>query len=335
MFKKISTVFVATAVSTFTLFSSQAMAVLGFEVSPQDVDRIVVIGLEAQVQMLHQPSATKLKVSGIDDSSEPGNFALERRDRVLYIKMQEFGDKSEWKTALSRPKQKRILEFVGASVPVEIQLRDGQVMAKNWARDLRVVMTRGKFTTVGGTGTVHLQLQRGDALIQDQTSKVTADLYRGQLVVKNLQGDLDGSVFSGGINIEKSKGYLNLNTTQSVARVLQSSGTLQFENVKGNVITQQFAGRVEGQTGEGSVNIGIVPDTDVHVKSVSGRVTVQTAAGSGAFVNLLTSEGEITAPNEIATAKTATEKTARGRLRGGEQKGSIVVRSREGSIVLK
>jgi hypothetical protein len=137
------------------------------------------------------------------------------------------------------------------------------------------------------------------------------------------------------MNIEKSKGYLNLNTTQSVARVLQSSGTLQFENVKGNVITQAFSGRVDGQTGEGAVNIGIEPDTDVHVKSVCGRVSVQSVAGSGAFVYLLSGEGEITAPNEIPTGKSATEKTARGRLRGGEQKGSIVVRSREGSIVVK
>jgi hypothetical protein len=317
------------------IYSPPAFAVLGFEVTPQEIDRIVVIGLESQVQLLGQPGAAKLKVTGIDESSEPGHYALERKDRVLFIKMQEYGDKSEWKAALAHPKTKRILEFAGASVPVEIQLREGQVIAQKWSRDLKVSMTRGKFTSTGGTGPLNVQLLKGDVLIQDQTSKVSVDMYRGQLTVKNLQGDLDGSVFAGGMTVEKSKGFLNINTTQSVARILQSAGTLQFENVKGNVITQQFAGRVDGQTGEGAVNIGIVPDTDVHIKSISGRVTVQTVTGSGASVNLVTAEGEITAPNEVPQGKSATEKTARGRLRGGEQKGSIVVRSREGSIVVK
>lgn len=321
--------------SSVLVYSAAAQAVLGFEIAPQEIDRIVVVGLEAQVQLLGQPGAPKLKVTGIDESSEPGNFALERRDRVLFIKMQEYGDKAEWKTALSRPRTKKILDFTGASIPVEVQLRDGQVLAQKWSRELRVSLTRGKFSSVAGTGTLIVQLQKGDALIQDQNSKVSADIYRGQLNVKNLQGDLDGSLFAGTMNISESKGFLSLNTAQSVAKITQSSGTLQFENVKGNVITQQFSGRVEGHTGEGAVNIGVVPESDVHINSISGRVTVQTGAGSGASVNAVTSDGEITAPNELATTKSATEKTARGRLKGAESKGTIVVRSREGSIVIK
>lgn len=325
----------------FTLFISsiflthQARATLAFEVAPQDIDRIVVVGLEAHVQLIGQPMAQKLRVSGIDETSEPGQFSLERKDRVLFIKMQEYPGKKEWKEALLKVPKKKILEFVGASIPVEIQLREGQVNSQKWSKELKISLVKGKVTSVSGSASLNIQLQNGEVSVQDQTSKLIADVYKGQLTVRNLQGDLEGSVFSGSMNIEKSKGFLSINTTQSVAKVLQSSGTLQFENVKGSVLTQQFVGRVDGQTGEGAVSLGILPDTDVHVKSTSGRVSVQTVAGSGAFLNLLSTEGEITVPSELKVNRSATEKSVRGRLRGGEQKGSIVVRSQEGSILVK
>lgn len=314
----------------------QAHATLGFEVAPQDVERIVVVGLEANVQLIGQPAAPKLRVSGIDDTSEPGRFALEKKDRVLFVKMQEFSDKKEWKEALTKSSGKRrVLEFVGASVPVEIQLRDGQVSSQKWSKELKISLVKGKVTSLGGSASLSVQLQNGDASIQDQSSKVVADVYKGNLTVKNLQGDLEGSVFSGAMTVEKSKGVLSVTTTQSSAKILQSSGTLQFENGKGSIVTQQFGGRVDGQTSEGAVSLGILPDTDVHVKSTTGRVSVQTVAGSGAMLNLLSTEGEITVPGELRVNRTATEKSVRGRLRGGEQKGTIVVRSQEGNIVVK
>jgi DUF4097 and DUF4098 domain-containing protein YvlB len=317
------------------LFSfSSAHAIMAFEVAPQDVDRIIVVGLEAHVQLTHQPNAAKLRVSGIDDTSDAGNFVLEKKERTLFIKMQEYSDKKEWKEALSKAPKKRNLEFIGASVPVEIQLREGQVNAQKWSKELKISLVKGKVVSVGGNASLSIQLQNGDVTVQDQSSKVVADVYKGQLTVRNLQGDLEGSVFSGALNIEKSKGVMLVSTTQSNAKILQSSGTLQFENVKGSVVTQQFGGRIDGQTLEGSVSLGILPDTDVHVKSTTGRVSVATVAGSGAMVNLQTTEGEITVP-DLTVNRSSTEKTARGRLRGSEQKGSIVVRSQEGSIVVK
>jgi len=315
--------------------SPQAQAALAFEVAPQDVERIIVVGLDAQVQLTGQPNAPKLRVSGLDDTSDAGNFALERKDRVLFIKMQEFSDKKEWKEALGRAPKRRLLEFTGAPVPVEIQLREGQVNSQKWSKELKVSLVKGRVTANGGTASLSVQLQTGDATIVDQSSKVVADVYKGNLTVRNLQGDLEGSVFAGHLTVEKSKGVLALTTTQSAAKILQSSGTLQFENGKGSLVTQQFSGRVDGQTGEGGVSLGILPDTDVHVKAVTGRVSVQTVAGSGAMLNLLSTEGEITVPNDLTVNRSATEKSVRGRLRGGEQKGSIVIRSQEGNIVVK
>ncbi|HEY8272693.1 MAG TPA: hypothetical protein VIG33_17495 [Pseudobdellovibrionaceae bacterium] len=324
------------ALLILSVFSGhQAHAVLSFEVTPQDIERIVILGLEAQVQLSGQSTAQKLRISGVDETNEPGQFALERKERILFIKMQEYPDKKSWKEALSRVPKRKILELTGVPIPVEIQLREGQVNSQKWNKELKISLIKGKVFSVGGSTSLSIQLQNGEASVQDQTSKLMADVYKGKLQVRNLQGDLDASVFSGSLNIEKSKGFLSINTAQSSAKVLQSSGTLQFENGKGSVMTQQFVGRVDGQTGEGPVSLGILPDTDIHVKSTKGRVSVQTVAGSGAFVNLLSTDGEILVPAELKVNRSAAEKSVRGRLRGGEQKGSIVVRSQEGSIVVK
>lgn len=314
---------------------SSAQAILAFEVAPQDIERIVVVGLGAQVQLTGQPAATKLRVTGIDEANEPGQFALERKDRVLFIKMQEYSDKKEWKEALVKAPKNKPIEFIGAPVPVEIQLREGQVNSHKWSKELKISLGKGKVTSVGGSASLSIQLQNGDASVQDQSAKLVADVYKGNLNVRNLQGDLEGSVFSGTMNIEKSKGFMLVTTTQATAKVLQSSGTLQFENVKGSLVTQQFKGRVDGQTGVGSVSLGILPDTDVHLKSQSGRVSVQTAPGSGAMLNLVSAEGDIQVPGELRVQRSATEKSVRGRMRGKVQKGSIMVRSQEGNILVK
>lgn len=323
------------AIMMLLFATKNAEAILAFEVAPQDVDRIVVVGLDGQVRLQGQATAQKLRVTGIDDTSDPGQFNLERKGRTLFIRMQEYSDKKQWKEALAHPARKKALDFVGASVPVEIQLRDGTVHAQKWNKEIKVAMVKGRVVSVDGTASMSLQIQNGEASVTNQNSKVMADIYKGRLNVTSLNGDLDASVFSGVLNVNKTKGFLQVSTGQAVAKILESSGTLQFENGKGTLITQKFAGRVDGQTAEGGVSIGILADTDVHVKSKSGRVSVLTEPGSGAMLNLITAEGEITAPSEVRVNRSAIEKTVRGRLKGKEQKGNIVVRSQEGNIVVK
>ncbi|MBK9322547.1 MAG: hypothetical protein IPM97_06275 [Bdellovibrionaceae bacterium] len=327
--------FILLIVSTCFL-SPCAKAVLAFEVVPQDVDRIVVVGLDAQVQIQEQAQAPKLRVTGIDEGSDPGQYTLEKKGRVLFVKMQEYSDKKEWKEVLSKaPSKKKVIDFTGASVPLDIQLREGQIHVQKWSKEIKVALVKGKFTSFGGGASLGVQIQNGDISIQDQNSKVFVDVYKGQVQIKNLNGDLEGNVFSGSLNVEKTKGFMQISSAQATTKITQSSGVLQFDTVKGIVITQQFTGRVEGQTIEGNVNLGINSDSDVHMKSLSGRVTIQTPPGSGTLLNLATTEGEISVPNELRVQRTATEKTVKGRLKGGEHKGTVVVRTQEGHIIVK
>jgi hypothetical protein len=114
-----------------------------------------------------------------------------------------------------------------------------------------------------------------------------------------------------------------------------SAGTFKFELGKASLNSQNFSGRVEGQTQEGPVNILMSADGEVNVKSQSARVTVQTPKASGAWLSLSTTDGDISGPSYIKVNREAGQKNLRGRLNGDVQKGSIIVRSQEGAIIIR
>ncbi|MEK2645585.1 DUF4097 family beta strand repeat-containing protein [Bdellovibrio sp. BCCA] len=306
-----------------------------YEVPVAEGDRLVLKGLEAQVQVVGQVG-NSLKVSGVEESGTEGVFVVTKKDNIIEVKMNEYAGKRSWLNILPKAaSQMKKIEIWGPAMPADIQLRGGSVVAQKWSKDLKVSVTQGRVSSLGGAGSLQVYVQKGDVNIQDHTGKVSADSYSGSMALKNIQGDVDASLFAGSLNIEKVRGFLSLSTQQSNSKVNLSSGTIQFENGKGSMNIQAFQGRMEGQNQEGSVAITMLLDSEVDVKTKSGKVSVQTPPSSGASLNLLTTEGEILVPSEIKVTKLSAEKSVRGRLRGDAQRGSIFVRSQDGTISVK
>lgn len=306
-----------------------------FDVPVADGDRLVLKGLEAQVQFVAQPGAA-LRVSGVEQSGAEGVYIIEKKDNTIEIRMKEFSGKRTWLNILPKANtQLKKIEIVGPAVPAEIQLRGGSVVAQKWNKDLKVSLTQGRVASVGGAGTMQVYVQKGDVSVSDHLGKVEADSYSGSMNLKNIQGDVEASLFSGQLNIEKVRGFLSVSAQQSAAKINQSNGTVQFESGKGSLNIQGFQGRIEGQSQDAAVNIGMTLDSEVDVKSKSGKISIQTPAGSGATLNLMTVEGEIVVPAGLRVTKLSAEKSVRGRLRGDAPRGSIFVRSQEGTISVK
>jgi DUF4097 and DUF4098 domain-containing protein YvlB len=307
----------------------------GTEVPVGPGDRLVIKGLDAQV-ILSGTGSGSLKISGIEDSGAIGAYSLVRKENVIEIQMKEFSNLKSWFDLLSKSNlNSKKIEISGASVPVEINLKSGNIVAQKWQRELRVTMTDGKVNLSNGNGEIRAYLQKGEIGITDHLGKVTVDTFSGGVNLKNIQGDVDLSLFTGQLVLDRVKGFSIINTTQAQGKVLQSSGTVQFENGKGNLMFQNFQGRVEGQTLEGGVTISAVADSEVDIKSKSGKISVQIPSSVGAVLNLLTTEGEIIVPSELRVTKIGSEKSVRGRLRGDAQKINVSVRSQDGLISVK
>lgn len=312
----------------------QASWASSFEIPVVDGDRLVLVGLEAQVQVVGQAGST-LKVSGIEESSAEGDFVVSKKNNIIEVKMNEYAGKRSWLNILSRSPQMKKIEISGASIPAEISLRHGSVVAQKWNTDFKVSVTQGRVSSLSGAGFLQVYVQKGDVNIQDHSGKIEVDSYNSTLALKNIQGDIDADLFSGQAQIEKIRGFLSLTTQQANSKVNQGSGTIQFENGKGSLNVQVFQGRVEGKNQEGSVNIMMPLESETDIKTRSGKVSVQLPQGSGALLNLATTEGEIVAPVELKVNKSGSEKSLRGRLRGDAQKGSVFVRSQDGIISVK
>lgn len=311
----------------------------GLEVPVAEGDRLVLRGLDAQVQLIGAPgsaTAGSLKVSGVEDSSLEGAYTLTKKNNIIEVKMNEFAGKRSWLGALpsASTKSKRI-EILGPPVPTEVHLRAGSLTAQKWSKDLKVSLTQGRASSVNGTGSLQLYVQKGEVTVVDHKGRVEADSYSGTMTLKSVQGDVEATLFSGVLQLEKVQGFVTLTSQQATAKVLSSGGTLQFENGKGSLNISGFQGRLEGQNQEGSVSIAMNLDTEADVKSKAGRISIQLPAASGAALNLLATEGEISVPSELKVRKLSNEKSVRGRLRGDAQRASVFVRTQEGSISIK
>lgn len=298
-------------------------------------DRLVLKGFEAQVVVTGQPGAP-LRISGVESNTTEGQYVVTKRDGVIEVKMNEFAGKKTWMDSLPRASsQTKRIEISGEPVVADIHLRGGSVTVQKWTRDLRVSMTQGRVNASNGAGALNVNVQRGDITVADHNGPVNTDSYSGNTALRNITGDVNTTLFSGQLQSEKVKGVMTLATQQSQSKINQGAGTLQFENGKGAMSVVGFQGRVEGQNQEGSVTVNVPLDGEVDVRSKSGRVAIQLPAGSGAALNLLTTEGEIVVPGELKVVKLSAEKSVRGRLRGDAQRASVFVRSQDGTISVK
>lgn len=317
-----------------TLFFSMAHAAV-FELPVQEGDRILVKGLNAQVQFVAQ-GGNQLRINGPQESSQAGQYVVQRRDRVIEIQMNDFSSKKDWKEALGRSAQyARKIEISGPALPVEVHLRDGSVSLLRWTKEAHINLVNGRVSSQNGSSSLQARVSKGDVTVVEHNGKVSVDTYSGNITLRQITGDIDAQSFSGQLVVEKAKGFASINTQQANAKINQSSGSLQFENGKGPLTIQGYQGRIEGQNQEGVVSIGFLPDSEVHVKSKAGRINIQAPAGSGASVNLAAVEGDIFVPKELRVNRAGSEKSVRGRLRGESVKASVNVRSQEGSISVK
>ncbi len=292
-------------------------------------EKISISVPEAVINLQATASSNQLRINLTEGAAEDYMVNMENGTFVIRTKepatKESFG---QW-----TPK-KRVIEIQGPALPVEIHIFEGQVQLTKWSREALVHVQKGRIVSRDGTASLTAHSQNGEILVQNHQGRLDVDAYKSNITVRDLNGDADVENFAGETTVDKAKGYLSLNQGTGSTKVTGSSGTLQYELTKGNLSIQTFQGRVEGQSQEGPVVVTMAADSEISLKSQSGRVTVNTPKDSGASLNLVTQEGEISAPNTLKVNRDGGQKSLRGHLKG-EQKGSVFVRSQEGSIFIR
>ncbi len=305
------------------------------EVSSEGLQRLVIKGLEANISVTSLPQAKTVRISGVEDVLTPGLYIVEKKGSTLEVHINEWATKNDWKEQLGIKRSRASIDISGFGLATEVYLREGQVQLSKMSKGARVVLGRGKVNSTDSSGALEIFVHQGDTLVQNQAGRTKIDQYQGNINLLNLQADLDLVAFNSNINIEKSRGIMNLNIQNSPTKVSQSRGTLQLDNGKGAIMIQQFQGRVDGSTQEGALNISLLADSEIHLRSQSGKVQIQLPPASGAALNLVANVGEILVPEGLKINRGVSEKSFRGKLTGDTQKAAVTVRSQEGVIVIK
>lgn len=303
-------------------------------------ERLVVSVTEAQINVVASPTTKAVKIL-FPDGGSAADFQIEKRDGILELRSRDQLTKSEFgkpNSQLAGKKHKEIEILLPSLNPpgVELHLLEGTVSLTRFSKEALLQVLKGKILVKDCQGaSLHINIQRGEVLIQDSQGKLNLDSYAAATTLKNFNGDVELQNFSGETLIEKNRGFLNLNQVAGNTRIIGSSGGLQFDLGKGIITTQQFAGRIDGQSNEGSVNLTLSPESDVNIKAQSGKVTIQSASNSGSMLNVSTAEGEIYGPSYLKVGRDSSGKSLKGRIKGEQQKSTIIVRGQETVIVIK
>ncbi len=298
-------------------------------------DVLVIKGLDLQVTFGKGTGGNSLKIYGLDNNSNAGSYRAERRGNQIVILMNEYDSKRDWKNILTQKSAKRkAIDIRGPALPVEVHARDGVLNFSQWQSNAEVHLINGKVIS-NQSRDLNLTLQKGDLIANELQGSLKARVTQGQVTVKNTSGDADIQIQSGQLVGEKNKGNWRINSQSASIKVTQSQGVLEVENQKGLWTVSKFKGRVDGQMRDGNINMSVLEDSEVNLKSNAGKMQIQVPQASGAYLNLLSAEGDLFLPGDLKANRGGSEKSYRGRLRGESQKVSVTARSQEGLIILK
>lgn len=141
---------------------------------------------------------------------------------------------------------------------------DSSLAVKAASADLRAV---GRFRQAD------VDLQSGDAYVQDLT---------GDGNLRTASGDLTVSTVGGSLRAKSSSGDL---------RVGDVTGDVSLETASGEITVRSAAASVRAETASGDIEIGVVRQGKARVQSASGDVQVGVAAGTGVWLDVSTASG--------------------------------------------
>lgn len=311
------------AILILPVFAAQISLAASYDIQAP-TKKILVSVQDAHV--IVNGSAQKTRIT-LNDSAET-SYAVMHDGETVTIKLKE-GLQS------SSDSKKKLIEIQAPAQVLEVHAFEGEITLSKWNDEALLHLQKGRTFVSDVKGDVKVHNITGDIVIDGCTGKLEVDSFKANATIKNHNGDLRLENFMADAVVDNLKGVVNVSQGQGSFKITKSSGAFQFDQAKGILNVVQFAGRVEGTTQDGPVNINMTSETEVSVRSQSGKVTVHSPSVGGVFLNLATQEGDIYAPTYLKVNREGSQKSLRARMKGESQKGTVFVRSQEGGIFIR
>lgn len=199
---------------------------------------------------------------------------------------------------------------------------------------LMLTTLKGKISGFSTGEGVRYFMQKGEIQSFEHTGGLEIESYGGKVMINDGQAALKIRLFSGELAINKNQGPLNLESQNVQAKINGQQGNTNLQWGKGNLSLMEFAGRLEGLSRDGQLQLQLKPDAMVDLQAERGKVSINLPSDSGASVNLRTVGGGISVPGPLRAGREGRFRVAKGKL-PGSAKGNIIVRGEDASLVIK
>ncbi len=218
---------------------------------------------------------------------------------------------------------------------VSIHMMEGQVLLEKLSGEVRVHVHRGQLKVIGGAGSLN------------------AHMVQGQMQVAQFDGEQDLQLAWADLKSTKNKGTSRLESFQNSSEFVASEGEFYIQQLSGSLKLSQIEGlskvdaqkaqvqisflkgRHDIQTTEGSIQAQVDSVSDLSLRSHSGKIVASIREPASPLIFAWAGSGDLTAPVEIKSQRDAFGKSARGRWPASEVRGSLNMKTQEGSLVLQ
>ena len=306
-------------------------------------DKLAISCPRAAVKLIASTSPTttlRVKKTLADSAAEGGSrfegmtFSVKKENGIVRIECSGADSKEELAKAVKAGAGDFHFDVEGASLPVEVGVRGGNVNVQGWKHAVTATIVEGRVQSSATENALRVQLQRGEVKIEGHKGLVVIDSQSAKIAASNVEGDMNVVNFAGESALSSVRGNVDAKLDSGTFTIAKSSGSLDFIVGRGTLNANGFSGPFRGENVSGSVLAELLGDVDVSIEADRGSVNIKAPPGSGATVRLQTSDGSLQHPPSVKPAG-GTAKAAVGTLNGSGSKGTINVRSKSGSIRLR
>ncbi len=171
------------------------------------------------------------------------------------------------------------------AVTVRVEVPEGS--------DVDVVSGSADVEITGPIGTADLTTSSGDISTDDAAAGVTAKTASGNVTLGAVGGDLRAHTASGDLRCSSVAGPAVFSTASGDLEVGAAGSRVEVRATSGNVRLGDLAQGARIVNVSGDVRVLAVGEGDLHVRSVSGDVTVGVAEGVDLHVDVETMSGAV------------------------------------------
>lgn len=296
------------------------------EIPLQQVSEVSIVGQSSKFQIVPAPAGAAGSIGIVGKGSDNWKLSID-------------GQKLSVSETIGLNPTPNVDTQIVVKLPAKVALKmalyncNGTVSG-DYSSVIELSCIRGIFHLNKVKGSLKVTVQKGEVHSSESRGDLEIETYSAKTTVSDFKGALKLNSFSGENHLEELDASLKLESHSGSTKLSRFEGSAFITMARSTLIGDKIKGRIEGDAKDASLNLNLLEDAEADFKFNAGKLNVSLPASSGAYLSLMTRNGDLYAPAPLKPYRESNYKTIKGRLQGSV-KGSIRVRGEDTAIFIK